>query len=692
MGLIQMSFMGGIFILAVMALRALLLDRLPKKTFYILWLAVLIRLLVPFSLVSPASVYTLARGGRAMERIGDGSGLSVVFTGIKEADWWSGGKNDAAAHYAGENASAADGNALPGTDSDGRISAGVITEDARVPAPGLSARTMLWAVGVCLGAGFFVCMYIRCRREFAMSLPVEHETARKWQENHPSRRKIAIRQSDRVGSPLSYGIRHPVILMPKNTDWTDRSRLFYVWEHEYVHIRRLDAAVKLLMAAALCLHWFNPLVWVMYVFFNRDIELSCDEAVIRHFGRGARAAYAMALIAMAEKQSGPGLLYSSFSKNVMEGRIRSIMKIRKKSILATSAAVVLTATACLAFATSPAVGKSGTREDINDAVQADPVTGTDDMAEEIPQDDEIAVEVTAWERMEKAVGYDREAILSKMAEIDSTVERMNVDESDYTETLAEEKTALEGMLDEMDRRDFFEKEYGAYGVSYRLPEGRLYKDGKTVMSFYDGKEDGPLWWDDEGTVAVEVIRDGAGKILRLSESDTENSGRQSHVEIGSAGTDEANADGSKSGGVEDAEGLVLEGSGGSGTADGDGSKSGGMENAQQTVTESARDMHAWVLDLVYNIAHSKRFSEYEECGLTYDEASGYLMYAGEKVGRFKDEWEPGTYTLYSDPTGEVAIEISRGADGKITGITADSLDAFPSQELAEGADTSGRGQ
>lgn len=691
MGLIQMSFMGGIFILAVMALRALLLDRLPKKTFYMLWLAVLIRLLAPFSLVSPASVYTLAQGSEiTMERIWDGSGLSALFAGIKEPDWWSGGKNDAAARYTEENTSAADGNTLPGAGGDGRISPGVVTEDARVPASGPLARTVLWAVGVCLGVGFFTCMYIRCRREFAMSLPVEHETARKWQENHPSRRNIAIRQSDRVGSPLSYGIRRPVILMPKNTDWTDRSRLFYVWEHEYVHIRRLDAAVKLFMAAALCLHWFNPLVWVMYVFFNRDMELSCDEAVIRHFGREARAAYAMTLIAMAEKQSGPGLLYSSFSKNVMEGRIRSIMKIRKKSILATFAAVVLTGTVCLAFATSPATGKAGTREDINDAVQADPVTGIDDMAEEVPQDDETAVEVTAWERMEKAVGYDREAILARMAEIDNTLEQMNADESDYTETLSEEKTALEGMLDEVDRQDFFEKEYGAYGVSYRLPECRLYKDGKMVMSFYDEK--GSLWWDDEGTVAVEVIRDGAGKILRLSEADAGDGSRQGHVISGGGGSGEANADSSGIGGVEDAEGLVLEGSGGSGTADADGSVSDGMENAQQTATESARDMHAWVLDLVYNIAHSERFSEYEECGLTYDEASGYLMYVGEKVGRFKDEWEPGAYTLYSDPTGEVAIEICRGPDGKITGIISDSLDAFPSQELAEGADTSGRRQ
>ena len=97
-------------------------------------------------------------------------------------------------------------------------------------------------------------------------------------------------------------------------------------------------------------------------------------------------------------------------------------------------------------------------------------------------------------------------------------------------------------------------------------------------------------------------------------------------------------------------------------------------------------MHEWTRDLVYNIAHSERFSEYEECGLSYDEASGYMMYAGEKVGRFKDEWEPGTYTLYTDPTGEVAIEISRDVDGKISGITADDLDALLLQEPTEEAD------
>ena len=661
MSLVQMSFTGGVFILAVLAVRGLLLDRLPKKTFYILWLAVLIRLLVPFSFSAPVSVYTLAPGsGITMARILREDGLSPWIAGIKGTERLYGENVNSAGRYAGENRPAADGDGLSGKNGEGGASAGVITEDARPPVFGLWVWTVLWAAGVCLGAGFFACMYIRCWREFATSLPAEHEAARKWQEKRRSRRNIVIRQSDRVGSPLSYGILRPVILMPKNTDWADRSRLFYVWEHEYVHIRRLDAAVKLFLTAALCLHWFNPLVWVMYALFNRDMELSCDEAVVRRLGREARAAYAMTLIAMAEKQSGPGFLYSGFSKNVMEGRIRSIMKIRKQSVWTTIAAVLLTGTVCLVFATSPSAGIAETGGNQYGTVNADPTEGADDVIEEVRNGGEITEDVTALERMEKEVGYDREAILARIAEIDGVIEQMNVDESDYTETLSEEKVALEGMLYELDQQTFDETGYGAYGVSYHLPEGRLYKDGKEVKSFYDEKEGGHLWWDNEGAVIVEVIRDEAGEILRLSETDAGDRVWQDDGTDGSTERGEAGAGGARNGGAADAQQAVL--------------------------ADSVRDMHEWTRDLVYNIAHSERFSEYEECGLSYDEASGYMMYAGEKVGRFKDEWEPGTYTLYTDPTGEVAIEISRDVDGKISGITADDLDALLLQEPTEEAD------
>lgn len=92
--------------------------------------------------------------------------------------------------------------------------------------------------------------------------------------------------------------------MPKKTDWTDETALRYVLEHEFVHIQRFDVLSKLLLIAAVCVHWFNPLVWVMYVLANRDLELSCDETVLRRFGGDIRAAYARVLIRMEAARGG----------------------------------------------------------------------------------------------------------------------------------------------------------------------------------------------------------------------------------------------------------------------------------------------------------------------------------------------------------------------------------------------------
>ena len=108
----------------------------------------------------------------------------------------------------------------------------------------------------------------------------------------------------RISSPLTFGVLRPVILVPKKTDWTDETALRYVLEHEFVHIQRFDVLSKLLLIAAVCVHWFNPLVWVMYVLANRDLELSCDETVLRRFGGDVRAAYARVLIRMEAARGG----------------------------------------------------------------------------------------------------------------------------------------------------------------------------------------------------------------------------------------------------------------------------------------------------------------------------------------------------------------------------------------------------
>ena len=139
--------------------------------------------------------------------------------------------------------------------------------------------------------------------------------------------------------------------MPKSTDWSDEGTLRFVLEHEFVHVQRFDALSKLALIAAVCVHWFDPLVWVMYVLADRDLELSCDETVVRRFG-GARADYARTLIRMMETRGGGTPLCSSFSKNAMEERITAIMKTKKTTIISFVLAAVLIAGTAAAFATS----------------------------------------------------------------------------------------------------------------------------------------------------------------------------------------------------------------------------------------------------------------------------------------------------------------------------------------------------
>jgi len=338
MSLLQMSFSGAVMILAVVVIRALALHKLPKTAFLVLWGVALVRLTVPYSLPCALSVYSLAG------RLAPGAGEIQAVPAAPSVPVF-----------------------LP----EG-VAAGMAD-----PAPGPGAAvdpwTVVWLVGA-LGLGvFFGLAYFKCRREFRASLPVGSDYAKWWLQNHRLRRPVTIWQSDRISAPLTYGVFRPVILMPKTTDWTDEETLSYVLGHEYVHIRRFDAVTKLALTWALCIHWFNPAVWIMYILANRDIELSCDEAVIRGFGEGTKPAYAMALIRMEEMRSGLLPLCNHFSKNAVEERIVAIMKTKKTSLAALFVAVGLIAGVTTAFATSAqAAAASGAgRDDTADIAMDD---------------------------------------------------------------------------------------------------------------------------------------------------------------------------------------------------------------------------------------------------------------------------------------------------------------------------------
>ena len=309
MSLLQMSFTGGILILAVIVIRALAINMLPKKAFNALWWISVVRLMIPFSIPSAFSVYSLM-GSHAP---GNGSqAIRVLPIG-------------------------ASGQAASMPDS--------ITN-------AVSTWTVVWAAGVLVCAVLFSLAYWKCRKEFQTSIPVGNDFTENWLSVHQQGRRISIRQSGRFSAPLTYGVLHPVILMPTSTKWENTDSLAYVLAHEYVHIRRFDSIRKLVLIVVLCVHWFNPLVWVMYILANRDIELSCDEAVVRFFGENTKAAYARALISMEETRSGLTPLCNNFSKNAIEERITAIMKIKKTTVFSLVLAGFIVAGIATAFATS----------------------------------------------------------------------------------------------------------------------------------------------------------------------------------------------------------------------------------------------------------------------------------------------------------------------------------------------------
>lgn len=318
MSLLQMSISSAIMILAVIVIRALAINRLPKKTFIALWGIVMLRLLVPFSFPSPLSAYSLMNN-----QIPATNGI----VGLGNANIVP--------------------NPLVGSPTIG----GVVQGQTAVS---VSPYTIIWGIGLIICILFFAVSYFKCRREFRESLPIKSDFLTQWIAEHKLSRPIEIRQSSRISAPLTYGVFKPIILMPKNTNWDDTKQIEYILAHEFVHVRRFDAATKLLLTVALCIHWFNPLVWAMYILSNRDIELSCDETVVRSFGNTNKSAYALILISMEEKKNSLTPLCNNFSKNAIEERITAIMKMKKTSVVATFVAIALIISVTTAFATSAA--------------------------------------------------------------------------------------------------------------------------------------------------------------------------------------------------------------------------------------------------------------------------------------------------------------------------------------------------
>lgn len=211
----------------------------------------------------------------------------------------------------------------------------------------------LWATVAIFLAIRISIKHIRSCRLYNMSLPICDERAVKWMQAHHNIRNVALRKSELIKSPLTYGIIHPVILLPSEINLNEEEFLC-IMEHEWTHIRRWDILVKYLLYLTVCIYWFHPMIWIMAILLNQDIEMACDEEVIKKYPYHLKKTYALILIRLAEsRQNSIWPVKACFARHSeIEERIHFIMKTKKYSWKAAALAVGMACCTITAFTVS----------------------------------------------------------------------------------------------------------------------------------------------------------------------------------------------------------------------------------------------------------------------------------------------------------------------------------------------------
>ncbi len=321
--LLEMSLTGGVLILIVLLLRAIFLNRLPKTAFIVMWAVVLVRLLLPVSFFGTTATETVAEAPEV-------STIEAV-TPTEESEVRE----------------------VITLDSYNSASQSTTTAET---AEWANIFRIIWFAGTVICAIVLAVSYILSVHRFNKSENLESDFISAFQSSNKLRRTVTVKLSDKTTTPLTYGIIHPVILLPMGMDLSDQKQLKYVLMHEYIHIRKLDNLLKGISSAAVCIHWFNPLVWVMNRFLSRDIELRCDESLLRQCQGDCRADYALTLIDLEDKRRGFATAGTAFAMKASEERIVAIMKYRKITPASMLAMVLCITLLCTAFAGCGAVG------------------------------------------------------------------------------------------------------------------------------------------------------------------------------------------------------------------------------------------------------------------------------------------------------------------------------------------------
>ena len=411
--LLNMSLTAGIVILCVMAAR-LALKRAPKVFSYALWAAVLFRLLCPVSLSAGFSL------------------LGVLDAPVKQA-----GPAVSTLTYVQPQQQP---ETLPQTqmaepDAPAFDSAPPVTpvEQEQKTIPGVDWPAVAawgWLTGAAGMAGYSVVTLLRLRRRLVGSLHLRDN----------------LYLADHISTPFVLGLVRPKIYLPSTLT---EGEMGYIIRHEQYHIRHGDHVVKVLAFAALCLHWFNPLVWAAFVLAGRDMEMRCDEAVVKELGEKVKADYSASLLTLATGRLTIAGTPLAFGEGNPEGRIRNLLRWKRPRVWLSAVACMACVAVIAACAANPAgqtsqtpAGESGQYESMEDFAQQT-MEGAKEVSYYSYSGEETTARVTgtkvAWlDKMGEVEGLAPEGTLEAwtfhyLVQIDAPVEEVALTDGMYQE-------------------------------------------------------------------------------------------------------------------------------------------------------------------------------------------------------------------------------------------------------------------
>lgn len=333
----EMSLTGAYVAVVVLLLRLALRNRAPRQAVCLLWLIVFARLLLPISLESPFSA------------------VPQALTDVPASQTM--GLDDATSQ--GQPAGTGEDTTVPPESVSNAPSGGPITQPVNpgtaIQNPGQTVQTPnqtaasfpwqalvsgVWLAGVLAMAGYALISYLLLRRRLFDAVRASDGA---WE--HPG-----------LSTPFLLGVVRPRIYLPAHLPSKAR---FFVLAHERTHLRRLDHIIKPVCWLALSLHWFNPAAWLAFFLLSRDLEVACDQSVVRRLGSQVKADYSAALLSVAAPRRFPTPCPLAFGGNNAKERIQSVLNYKKPTLWILVVVVIAVISAAVCLLTDPMAEQPG---------------------------------------------------------------------------------------------------------------------------------------------------------------------------------------------------------------------------------------------------------------------------------------------------------------------------------------------